>query len=144
MAVGPDTPITQLAGVGEARAKKLAKLGLAQDVYKRQPHSLPPFMVRARASWSSTEPRPLLMRIASVSYTHRDVYKRQPLGGAELLGLYGLEGRYGEKDLDRLILGGVTPVEQVGGTVSVVRGVTTVSYTHLSAPSEPKAATALS
>lgn len=28
--VGPDTPITQLAGVGEARAKKLAKLGLAQ------------------------------------------------------------------------------------------------------------------
>ena len=30
MAVGPDTPITQLAGVGEARAKKLAKLGLAQ------------------------------------------------------------------------------------------------------------------
>lgn len=30
MAVGPDTPITQLAGVGEARAKKLTKLGLAQ------------------------------------------------------------------------------------------------------------------
>ena len=52
-----------------------------------------------------------------------------PLGGAELLGLYGLEGRYGEKDLDRLILGGVTPVEQVGGTVSVVRGVTTRTAT---------------
>ena len=30
MAVGPDTPLTQLAGVGEARAKKLTKLGLAQ------------------------------------------------------------------------------------------------------------------
>ena len=30
MAVGPDTPVTQLAGVGEARAKKLAKLGLAR------------------------------------------------------------------------------------------------------------------
>ena len=30
MAVGPDTPITQLAGVGETRAKKLTKLGLAQ------------------------------------------------------------------------------------------------------------------
>ena len=38
-------------------------------------------------------------------------------------------GRYGEKDLDRLILGGVTPVEQVGGTVSVVRGVTTRTAT---------------
>ena len=40
MAVGPDTPITQLAGVGEARAKKLAKLGLAQaaDLFPRCAH----------------------------------------------------------------------------------------------------------
>jgi len=48
-----------------------------------------------------------------------------PLGGAELLGLKGLAERYSENDLDRLILGGVTPVENLGGTVSVVRGVTT-------------------
>ena len=48
-----------------------------------------------------------------------------PLGGAELLGLYGLSQRYGDNDLDLLILGGVTPVESVGGAVSVVRGVTT-------------------
>ena len=48
-----------------------------------------------------------------------------PLGGAELLGLYGLSQRYEDNDLDLLILGGVTPVESVGGTVSVVRGVTT-------------------
>lgn len=48
-----------------------------------------------------------------------------PLGGAELYGLYGLEGRYEDNALDLLILGGVTPVESVGGAVSVVRGVTT-------------------
>ena len=48
-----------------------------------------------------------------------------PLGGAELLGLNGLSQRYGDNELDLLILGGVTPVESVGGTVSVVRGVTT-------------------
>jgi len=52
-----------------------------------------------------------------------------PLGGAELLGLYGLAERYSDADLDRLILGGITPVEQVGGVVSVVRGVTTRTTT---------------
>ena len=48
-----------------------------------------------------------------------------PLGGAELLGLGGLSLRLEDRDIDRLILGGVTPVESVGGVVSVVRGVTT-------------------
>ena len=48
-----------------------------------------------------------------------------PLGGAELLGLNGLSARLEDKDIDRLILGGVTPVESTGGVVSVVRGVTT-------------------
>lgn len=48
-----------------------------------------------------------------------------PLGGAELTGLYGLTQRYEDNELDLLILGGVTPVESVGGAVSVVRGVTT-------------------
>lgn len=52
-----------------------------------------------------------------------------PLGGAELYGLYGLERRYGDGDLDLLILGGVTPVESVGGVVSVVRGITTRTTT---------------
>ena len=52
-----------------------------------------------------------------------------PLGGAELLGLHGLADRYEDKDLDRLILGGVTPVEHVGGVVTVVRGVTTRTTT---------------
>jgi len=52
-----------------------------------------------------------------------------PLGGAELTGLYGLNCRYEDNDLDLLILGGVTPVESVGGAVSVVRGVTTRTTT---------------
>jgi len=52
-----------------------------------------------------------------------------PLGGAELAGLYGLAGRYEDTDLDLLILGGVTPVEQVGGITGVIRGVTTRTTT---------------
>ena len=48
-----------------------------------------------------------------------------PLGGAELLGLGGLSVRLEDNDIDRLVLGGVTPVESLGGAVSVVRGVTT-------------------
>ncbi len=52
-----------------------------------------------------------------------------PLGGAELKGLYGLEERYDDNTLDLLILGGVTPVESVGGVVSVVRWVTTRTKT---------------
>lgn len=52
-----------------------------------------------------------------------------PLGGAELKGLYGLTERYDDNALDLLILGGVTPVESVGGIVSVVRGVTTRTKT---------------
>ena len=48
-----------------------------------------------------------------------------PLGGAELLGLDGLSSRLGDREVDRLILGGVTPVESLGGVISVVRGVTT-------------------
>lgn len=52
-----------------------------------------------------------------------------PLGGAALLGIPGVAAVYGDKDLDLLILGGVTPVEQLGGEVSVVRGVTTRTTT---------------
>lgn len=48
-----------------------------------------------------------------------------PLGGAELKGLNGLSARLEDNDIDLLILGGVTPVESLGGVISVVRGVTT-------------------
>ena len=52
-----------------------------------------------------------------------------PLGGAELLGLNGVDLRLGDSEVDRLVLGGVTPVESLGGVVSVVRGVTTRTTT---------------
>ena len=52
-----------------------------------------------------------------------------PLGGLELLGLNGLSARLEDRDVDRLILGGVTPVESLSGRVSVVRGVTTRTVT---------------
>ena len=52
-----------------------------------------------------------------------------PLGGAVLQGLYGLEGSYADEELDALIQGGVTPLESVGGEVSVVRAVTTRTKT---------------
>jgi len=52
-----------------------------------------------------------------------------PLGGAEVLGLSGLSTRLDDRELDLMILGGVTPVEELGGTVTVVRGVTTRTTT---------------
>ncbi|NBI10597.1 phage tail sheath protein [Colidextribacter sp. OB.20] len=48
-----------------------------------------------------------------------------PLGGAELSGLNGLSAQLEDNDIDLLVLGGVTPLESVGGAVSVIRGVTT-------------------
>ena len=48
-----------------------------------------------------------------------------PLNGAELLGLSGLSQQYSDNDIDLLVRGGVTPLECVGGVVSVVRGITT-------------------
>ena len=53
-----------------------------------------------------------------------------PLGGAELQGISGLAGAYGENDIDLLIRGGVTPVEMVGGKCMVIRGVTTRTTTN--------------
>lgn len=52
-----------------------------------------------------------------------------PLGGAELPGLAGLSAQLSESEIDALVRGGVTPLESVGGTVSVVRGVTTRTKT---------------
>ena len=48
-----------------------------------------------------------------------------PLGGAVLRGLEELTQNYGDSEIDLLVRGGVTPLEQTGGQVSVVRGVTT-------------------
>ena len=48
-----------------------------------------------------------------------------PLGGAALRGIGGLSTRYDDNEIDLLVRGGVTPLESVAGTVSVVRGVTT-------------------
>lgn len=53
-----------------------------------------------------------------------------PLGGAQVLGLYGLNCRYTDSELDVLIRGGVTPLEYAGGTGYVVRGVTTRTSTN--------------
>ena len=52
-----------------------------------------------------------------------------PLGGAELKGMFGMAEQFTDRELDRLILGGVTVVENLGGVVSVVRGVTTRTTT---------------
>lgn len=48
-----------------------------------------------------------------------------PLGGAQLQGVTALTARYGDGEIDLLVRGGVTPLESIAGTVSVVRGVTT-------------------
>ena len=52
-----------------------------------------------------------------------------PLSGAALFGLYGVSANYNDNEIDLLIQGGVTPVESVGGEISVVRGVTTRTKT---------------
>ena len=51
-----------------------------------------------------------------------------PLGGTRLAGTE-VTGRYGDNDLDLLIRGGVTAVEESGGAVTVTRGVTTRTKT---------------
>lgn len=48
-----------------------------------------------------------------------------PLGGAELKGLTGLSAAYEDGDIDLLVRGGVTPLEMVSGSGTVVRAVTT-------------------
>lgn len=53
-----------------------------------------------------------------------------PLGGAELLGVGGLQQTFAEEEFDELIRGGVTPVELSAGRCLVVRGVTTRTKTN--------------
>ncbi len=52
-----------------------------------------------------------------------------PLGGAVLTGLNGLETVYTDEEIDVLVRGGVTPLEESAGTLSVVRGITTRTKT---------------
>ena len=48
-----------------------------------------------------------------------------PLGGVELDGVASIVKRYNDNEIDLLIRGGITPVEERSGAVSIVRGVTT-------------------
>lgn len=52
-----------------------------------------------------------------------------PLSGATLSGLNGLSEVYEEGDIDLLVRGGVTPLEMLSGSGSVVRAVTTRTTT---------------
>lgn len=52
-----------------------------------------------------------------------------PIQGAALALLGGTAEQYNDNQLDTLIRAGVTPLEELGGTVSPVRGVTTRSMT---------------
>lgn len=52
-----------------------------------------------------------------------------PLNGAVLTGLGSIGGNFSDGDITLLVRGGVTPVETVGSSVSVVRGITTRSRT---------------
>ena len=52
-----------------------------------------------------------------------------PLNGARLYGLDKLSAKYSDGDISLLVQGGVTPVENFGGTVSIVRGITTRTLT---------------
>lgn len=52
-----------------------------------------------------------------------------PLNGAALSGLGALSRSFGDSDVTLLIQGGVTPVEDTAGEISVVRGITTRTTT---------------
>ena len=52
-----------------------------------------------------------------------------PLNGVELKGITGSTQVWTESDIDTLVLGGVTPLETVGGSVSPIRTVTTRTTT---------------
>ena len=52
-----------------------------------------------------------------------------PLNGAVLYGLDGLSASYNETEITTLIRGGITPLECISGTTSVIRGITTRTKT---------------
>lgn len=53
-----------------------------------------------------------------------------PLNGAQLYGLQGLEFTCSDTDIDTLVRGGVTPLENINGEFFVVRGITTRTKTN--------------
>lgn len=53
----------------------------------------------------------------------------KPLNGETLRGADAVTGRYSDAEIDALVKGGVTPVEALGGEVSIVRAVTTRTKT---------------
>ena len=52
-----------------------------------------------------------------------------PLNGAVLKGLEGVGAQWSDSDITTLVRGGVTPLENISGDVSVVRGITTRTST---------------
>lgn len=52
-----------------------------------------------------------------------------PINGVVLYGLGALSASYSDANINTLVRGGVTPVESVGGEISVVRGITTRTTT---------------
>ena len=52
-----------------------------------------------------------------------------PVNGAGLRGLAAIGDNFSDADLTLLVRGGVTPIETVNGTVSVIRGITTRTTT---------------
>nr|DAG11525.1 MAG TPA: tail component [Caudoviricetes sp.] len=52
-----------------------------------------------------------------------------PLNGAQLRGLTGVSATYNDTEMDTLIRGGITAVEPSGGSITVVRGITTRTTT---------------
>ena len=52
------------------------------------------------------------------------------MNGAELFGIGGTAVNYTDDEITALVRGGVTPVECVGGKVTVVRGITTRTLTN--------------
>ena len=52
-----------------------------------------------------------------------------PLNGAALRGLGGLAADYSDSEIDLLVRGGVTPLENAAGVISPVRGITTRTTT---------------
>lgn len=65
--------------------------------------------------------------VAAVIAAERD--PAVPLNGAEVAGVT-LAAHYDNTQLDSLIRGGITPLEELGGRVSIVRGITTRTKTN--------------
>ena len=65
--------------------------------------------------------------VAGVIAVQRD--PAVPLNGAQIQGLNGLTEDYTDNEIDLLVRGGVTPLENVAGVISPVRGITTRTTT---------------